>query len=212
MNDSVCFHKEDKIIACGKVIGNSSYLVAIRSAALREKVSSGETLYVFGAGPGRQPSSYGDRYVVKRTVPLFARSLSVGAFGGQGFVMPSLHFQFSLGRGLALGIMPTFNRSTAASSVFGTFGTLEFYFGGNSFSGLNLNIAAGIYSFQDLNQVAKWTPAAQATLGYRFLTRGGLNFGVGLGGQYVQSTSIFLVGTKASTFQPLARADLGISF
>ena len=213
VNDSVCFHRDDKIIACGKVIGNTSYLVAIRSAALTEKVSSGETLYVFGAGPGRQPSAYGDKYVVKRTVPLFARSLSAGAFGGQGFLMPTLHFQFSLGRGLAIGIMPTFNRTTATSSVFGTFGTMEFYLGGNSFSGVNLNISAGIYSFQDLNLVAKWAPTAQSTLGYRLLSRGGFNFGIGVGGQYVDSTSIFLKGPKSSSpFQPLAKADLGISF
>src|SRR5687767_13579336 len=108
VNDSVCFHRDNKIIACGRVIGNSSYLVSIKSPALTSRVSSGDTLYVFGEGPGRQPSTYGDKYVVKRTVPLFHRALTVGAYGGQGFVMPTLHFQLSLGGGLVLGVMPTF--------------------------------------------------------------------------------------------------------
>lgn len=212
MNDSVCFHRDDKIIACGKVIGNSSYLVSIRSPALTQKVSSGDTLYVFGAGPGRQPSSYGDRYVVKRTVPVFHRSLSIGGYGGEGFFIPSLHFQLSLGRGIALGLMPAFYRPASNSSIFGSFGTLEFYLGGNTFSGLNLALGAGIYSFQDQNVQAKWVPTAQATLGYRFLSRGGFNLGLAIGGQYVDSDSRFLRGTRTTTFQPLGRADLGFAF
>ncbi len=212
VNDSVCFHRSDKIIACGKVIGNSSYLVSIRSPALTERVSSGETLYVFGAGPGRQPSSYGDRYVVKRTVPLFHRSLSFGGYGGDGFFLPALHFQLSLGRGLAIGLMPAFYRPATDSSILGSFATLEFYLSGNTFSGINLSFGAGIYSFQDSNLPAKWVPTAQATLGYRFLARGGINLGLGVGGQYVDSESKFLRGTRTSIFQPLAKADIGFSF
>ena len=212
VNDSVCFHRADKIIACGKVIGNTHYLVAIRSPALTERVSPGETLYVFGAGPGRQPNSFGDKYVVKRTVPLFHRSLSFGGYGGEGYFIPAVHFQLSLGRGLALGLMPAFYRPSRDSSIFGSFGTLEFYLGGNAFSGLNLALGAGIYSFQDSAVPSKWVPVAQTTFGYRFLSRGGLNFGLGVGIQYVDSDSKFLRGTRTSIVQPLAKADVGFSF
>ncbi len=212
VNDSVCFHREDKIIACGRVIGNSSYLVSIKSPSLHDRVSAGDTLYVFGEGPGRQPSSYGDKYVVKRTVPLFHRSLTFGAFGGQGFIMPALNFQLSLGGGISLGIMPTFSRNSESNSVLGSFGTLDFYFSGNTFSGLNLSIAAGVYNFQDTTQVAKFTPAVQGTLGYRFLARGGFNLGIGVGAQYVQSQNVFLIGTRTTVYQPLGKVDLGISF
>lgn len=221
MNDSICFSRaKGEIVACGKVVGTTSYLVSIRVDSLAEKVSKGEKLYVAATGPGRATASYGDTYVVTRTMPLFLHAITAGAFGSSHFVFPMAHIQAGLGKGFLLGFMPGFASSTGATgavnaSILGTFLTLEGYFNGISFDGFNAGGALGLYSIRASNGFTTdgvWVPAFQATLGWRFLDRSGFTFGLNAGVQYLSAFGSSLINLSWTGLQPLFRADIGFSF
>lgn len=213
LNDSICFQKKDQIVACGKVIGTSSYLVAIRVPRLHEKVSRGDRLLVAAAGPGRQPTSYGDTYVVTRTTPRFIHALTTGFFSNNKIFFPMVHVQAGLGRGWLLGVMPSYGSKPidgTSVNALGTLATLEWFFTGNPLNGFSLQSAAGVYSVRASGDTA-WLATGQMTLGWSFVTHGGFTMGIAGGGQYTSDSA--LAGTELLTrFQPLFRANIGWAF
>ncbi len=222
MNDSICFHRDGEkikeIVACGKVVGTTSYLVKIRVPELSEKVRKGERLYVAAAGPGREPTSYGDSYVVTRTVPLFLRAVTFGFNASTKFIFPQFHVQTSLGKGCLLGIMPSYStatKNTSSASILGTFATFEGFFDGVSFDGFSAFVAAGLYSVRATNGTqteAAWTPSFQGALGWRYVAKWGFTLGIYGGVQFTSETTSNLIELGFTRFQPLFRADIGFAF
>ncbi len=210
LNDPICFHRDNEIVACGRVVGSTSYLVSIRVPALREKVRKGERLYVSAAGPGRSPTDYGDSYVVTRTVPLFLHGITTGAFASTHLIYPMVNIQTGLGKGVLLGVMPSYANPSSANLV-GTFLTFEGYFNGVAWDGFYAQLAAGAFNVSS-NGSASWVPSAQAGLGWRVVAHWGFTVGLVAGGQYTSTPSNSTAELSFTGFQPLFRADIGVAF
>jgi hypothetical protein len=95
------------------------------------------------------------------------------------------------------------------------------YFGTSYFSGLWLELAAGLYSFSAETAATNLTPAVKEsassiagalTVGYLYRHRSGFNAGLGAGVQYIGDPKLTTVDVKASNAQALILFSAGYAF
>jgi len=149
-------------------------------------------------------------------------TIALGASAGFNHLYPMLHYQRALSRKLALGIAPLFlsaSVDTTTVSALGGFLTGTFYMD-KPFDGIFGQLGLGMYLFsasQDNGSLGVATDsdsslALMLMAGYRKKLKNGINFGGGLGIQYVVQPTLTLVDIEFANIQPTLNLEVGYTF
>jgi hypothetical protein len=136
---------------------------------------------------------------------------------GLDYIFPNVQYQQSVSNHFAVGITAMYMSAPIGSgslSALGGYLTLNYY-SQKSFTGIWAQFGAGYYSESltlNGNSDSLSTPAAIAVVGWRFLWDSGLNFGFGVGAQYLTQAKTANVDLGFSGLLPVISMDLGFAF
>ena len=136
---------------------------------------------------------------------------------GMNFIFPTFQYQQAVTDSFAPGIMPIYISTPIANgsiSGWGGYLTLNQY-SLEPFHGTWVQLGLGMVSLTGtVNGVAQsfYTPAIEATVGWRWFWESGLNFGFAVGGQYFVAAKPATLNLDYSGFFPSVTFDIGFAF
>lgn len=144
----------------------------------------------------------------------FDHHLMSNITAGVNYIFPTVSYQQSLFDNIVLGLTPTLVNTPSGNGTvtgFGMYVSMNHY-GIEAFHGDWIQLGAGFMKLS--SGTADWTtPAIMATAGWRWYWEGGLNFGLGLGMQYMlTSKPPEASNVDFSGLLPALILDLGYAF
>jgi len=136
---------------------------------------------------------------------------------GLSFIYPTFHYQQALHENFAFGIQPIFVSATAGNGTVKGLGSyLTFnYYGIEPFHGEWLQLGVGVFGLNaNVNGTESkyYSPALQATAGWRWYWDTGLNFGFAVGAQYLIKSQPDNQSIDFGGLLPVVALDFGFSF
>jgi hypothetical protein len=136
---------------------------------------------------------------------------------GLNYIFPTIHYQQAVWDHVTVGLMPIYlSTPTGSGSLSGVGGYLTLnYYGLEPFRGLWIQTGGGVYSLNTTvagTGYSYFSPAAVGTVGYRWYYESGLNFGFGVGVQYLFTSNPSDVSLDFSGLLPSIAMDIGFAF
>jgi hypothetical protein len=136
---------------------------------------------------------------------------------GFNYIYPTIHYQQAVSDHFTLGLMPIYlSTPTGTGTLTGLGGYLTLnYYGLEAFHGLWIQAGGGAYSLNTNVAGASYnyfSPAVVGTVGYRWYWESGLNFGFGVGVQYLFSSNPSGASLDFSGLLPSIAMDIGFAF
>ena len=233
----LCVFNQERALGCGAILKLSKKAAVLKLDKASPFVAKGDKVVV-GEQPTpkvarlsrrkknsppplsrepRQPATLLTDSYAEPKAPIDGWNLSGGISAGFTFFFPMLHLQRRLGSYYAIGIQPSYFRSSAEGASVGAIGgllTLNYY-GNEYFRGMWLQLGAGLQRFDVENFGANETgtsPTVIGTFGWRGYWDLGLNVGVALGAQYVVDPEFATTEIQATGIQPVFVLDVGFNF
>jgi len=216
--DYLCVWHGDEEIACGVVIEVQTNGAILRLDYAKETVRKGDRVFFAGS---RHPAftSRAEESVIEAVEPArykkkYPFDITGGMLLSQAYTHPLIHFQGQVATHWAVGLAAQFvSANSPVASAKGQGGMLTVnYYGSRYFRGLWLQGAGGLFFLKPYSDGSLVTlPSGLATVGARLGIYKRLNFGIGVGAQYIQSPNGGLNFTY-SPWQAIGMADLGFQF
>jgi len=220
VNDNVCLLSGAQELACGYIAQLTPTKLGIKLVSAQSRMVRGQTVQL--KGDARQPANTSP-YTLKTSVLKSKESpildISTGMIAGLSYFYPMVHLQVNVMDTVGLGVMGSYFNSTdslTTVSGYGGFVTLNYYHTHFPFRGLFFQFAGGMYPIEITSTLGaeKVQPfALMGSVQWRGKAYWGLPFdiGVGLGAQYISSTTTNVV-IDFKGILPMLSLFLGYSF
>lgn len=225
--EDVCLIREEKEVACGKVLKSNDRAAEVQILFQKQKIEIGDkVVYASEISSENSPLIQSSVRWGKSKPDKLMLAFGALVSGDFSLAVPTLQLQYLVSKRAAIGIQPTYLNQTirildgkgievgpsTGVNAFGVLGTMQFY-SERRLVGFWLQVGAGPQSIrlsQGGAEDSYFTFTALTTIGWRVEVAGPLNVGMGMGALYLPFRKE-KVDARTSSLRLIAQIDLGVT-